>query len=108
MSRIAEATRITPKEVAESLELSTPAVTAVTTTLVGRGLVVRSVHPHDRRSLLLELTPEGHRMMEGTYTAFQAAITAACQGLAEDHVAQLEGNLSALARSMSAGRDINS
>ncbi len=100
LSRVAEGRSVTPKAPAEFLEMSTPAVTSVTTALVGRGLLTRSEHPSDRRSLLLELTPEGHRSMEATYTAFQAAITGAAAGLDATQVAGLEEGLSAMAESL--------
>lgn len=104
LSRIAEASTITPKALADFLEMSTPAVSAVTNTLVGRGLVVRSGHPHDRRSLLLELTDEGHRVMEITYTAFQDAITAGSRDLGDDQLPRLEEDLLVMARAMNAAQ----
>lgn len=100
LSHIAEASTITPRVLAEFLEMSTPAVSAATNTLVRRGLVVRSENPSDRRSLLLELTPEGHQLMEATYTAFQSVILSAAGSIDMDQESQLEQNLLTLAQKM--------
>jgi DNA-binding MarR family transcriptional regulator len=100
LSYIAEASTITPRVLAEFLEMSTPAVSSATNTLVRRGLVVRSENPRDRRSLLLELTPEGHQLMEATYTAFQSAILSAAGSIDADQEGQLEQNLLTLAHEM--------
>lgn len=77
MARIAEIQDMAPKALSEFLELTTPAVTAITTALVERGLIVRVAHPNDRRSLLLEVTAACHEIMATTYRSFHAAITAA-------------------------------
>ena len=77
MARVAESDGLTPKALAESLELTTGAVTAISTRLVARGLLVRVEQTHDRRSLLLHLTDAGHAVMERTYRQFQEALAAA-------------------------------
>lgn len=81
MSRIAEADGVTPKHLAEDLELTTGAITAITNGLVAKALIIRVEQPHDRRSLLLQLTPEGHTVMEAAYTQFQSALAAAAKSL---------------------------
>ena len=97
LSRIAETTSMTPKALSEFLELSTPAVTALTNQLVSRGLLVRVAHPHDRRSLLLELTAEGHTIMETMYLQFQKSIVDATQVLDAAQIAALDSTLLAVA-----------
>ena len=79
LSRIAESETMTPKALAEFLELSTPAVSALTNQLVERDLILRNAHPRDRRSLLLELSPTGHAVMETMYLDFQQSIADALQ-----------------------------
>jgi MarR family 2-MHQ and catechol resistance regulon transcriptional repressor len=100
MARIAEIQDITPKALSEFLELTTPAVTAITTGLVERGLIVRVAHPNDRRSLFLQLTTAGHDVMETTYRSFQTAITVSAETLDAAQTAALESALSDLARSL--------
>lgn len=55
--------RITPKALAQKLSMSTGSVTALIDRLTESGLVLRSPHPHDRRSILLSLTPRGDEVM---------------------------------------------
>ena len=100
MARIAEIEDITPKALSEFLELTTPAVTAITTGLVDRGLIVRVAHPRDRRSLFLQLTTAGHDVMETTYRSFQNAITVSAEALDAAQTVVLESALGVLARSL--------
>ena len=86
MAQIAESHEVTPKQLATALEVTTGAVTAITTGLVARGLVSRSEHPSDRRSLVLTLTESGHDLMEINYRRFQDAIAAAAHSL--DHATE--------------------
>jgi DNA-binding MarR family transcriptional regulator len=65
---VAEAGSITPKVLAEAMEMTTGAVTAISNRLVALGMLTRLAHPHDRRSLLLMLTP----------AAEQTALTTKC------------------------------
>ena len=48
-----------PSEVGERLQVTRATVTGVVDSLERRGFVRRSANPADRRSLLLEITPEG-------------------------------------------------
>ncbi|CAN5483579.1 hypothetical protein BH10ACT4_BH10ACT4_07930 [soil metagenome] len=84
LSRVAEAASITPKELAQSMEMTTGAVTAISTRLVEADLMRRVDHPSDRRSLFLELTPAGDEIMNEIYREFDAALTAATRGVPED------------------------
>ena len=86
MSRIAEQSDINPKSLADFLELSTPAVTAITSTLVAKEMIVRMPDPTDRRRLVLELTPTGHETMQTMYRSFQAAIQDAASELGEEQL----------------------
>lgn len=76
LSRVAEAGGITPKELADSLEMTTGAVTAIANRLVESGLLLRVSHPSDRRSILLELTPSGDELMRSIYVEFDEALAA--------------------------------
>jgi DNA-binding MarR family transcriptional regulator len=48
-----------PSEIGEHLQVTRATVTGVVDSLERRGFVRRSPHPADRRSLLVEITPEG-------------------------------------------------
>lgn len=102
LSRIAEATTLTPKALSDFLELSTPAVSALTNQLVENGLITRIAHPRDRRSLLLELTPAGHKIMETMYLEFQRSIDNAVHVLTADRRAEFEVSLLAVAEQLAA------
>lgn len=83
MAQIAEADGATPKQLAVALEVTTGAITAVTSGLVARGLLARQEHPSDRRSLVLSLTDSGHELMQRNYHRFQDAISAAASTLTD-------------------------
>lgn len=100
MARIAESQDVTPKALSESLEVTTPAVTAITAGLVERGLIVRVTHPTDRRSIFLQLTEAGHEVMETTYRTFRTAITVSAETLDAEQAAVLESALRDLARKL--------
>jgi DNA-binding MarR family transcriptional regulator len=84
LSRVAEAASITPKELAESMEMTTGAVTAISTRLVEADLMRRVDHPSDRRSLFLELTPAGDKIMDQIYREFDDTLTTASRGIPEE------------------------
>lgn len=84
LSRVAEAARITPKDLAESMEMTTGAVTAISTRLVESNLIRRVDHPHDRRSLFLELTAAGDEIMNQIYREFDESLAAATRGMPEE------------------------
>ena len=54
---------LSPSEIGERLIVTRATVTGVVDSLERRGLVVRTPHPADRRSLLVELTPEGRTVV---------------------------------------------
>jgi DNA-binding MarR family transcriptional regulator len=56
--------------VAEEAGISKGTLTGVARTLEARGLVARSAHPEDARRVLLSLTPEGEKLMEQLFPAF--------------------------------------
>ena len=94
--RVAEAVIITPKALAQLLEMTTGAITAISTRLVDTGLLTRVQHPTDRRSLYLELTPAAHKLMEEMHRDFRALIDDAAAGLSASQRASLTASLSTL------------
>lgn len=86
MARVAEAGSLTPKQLAESMEMTTGAVTAISTRLVKAKLMHRVDHPSDRRSLFLELTPAANRLMEEIYRKFEESLNIATKNMSEEHL----------------------
>ena len=58
IQHLARAGRMTPSRLGGALGLSSGGATALVQRLEREGAVVREPHPHDRRSVLLRLTPE--------------------------------------------------
>jgi DNA-binding MarR family transcriptional regulator len=102
LSRIAEGEHVTPKALAESLELTTGSVTALVDKLERAGLVERTPHPHDRRSLQLELTPEGATKMGSVYEAFESQVQEAVDAVPEEQVRAANEYLAVIARTVRA------
>lgn len=82
--RIAATGSMTPKQLALDLGVTKGAITGLATRLVATGLVLRADHPSDRRSLHLELTPEGHRAMRTAHDSLRQLLTSAGSSVADD------------------------
>ncbi|MFC0681173.1 MarR family winged helix-turn-helix transcriptional regulator [Lysobacter korlensis] len=100
LSRISEGEHVTPKALADSLELTTGSVTSLIDRLESAGLVVRTPHPQDRRSLQLELTPEGTSKMNAVYDAFEMQVQEAVNAVPESHVRAANEYLAVVARTV--------
>lgn len=98
---IAEQASVTPKQLAEHMELTTGAITAISTRLVNLGWLERLAHPNDRRSLYLELTVDGHSVVADMHTQFNAMITASTTGLSKKEMAAFEAALLTVAEEVS-------
>lgn len=70
------------------LQVHPTSVTNAVDRLQGAGLVVRSPHPSDGRTTLVELTPEGRSLVESATAALNAGIFSR-SGFAEEDVDQL-------------------
>jgi DNA-binding MarR family transcriptional regulator len=79
--RVAAEVSITPKQLAGYLNMTTAAVTFISSRLVDSGLLHRVSNPNDRRSLYLELTPLAHRMMLDIHRDFVALLETAASDL---------------------------
>lgn len=90
---IGEVRSSTPKELASRLEVTTGAVTSISSKLVSANLVQRIDHPTDRRSFYLQLTPEGHNLMARIHREFLEMIAASTAGLTPQQVANFEASL---------------
>lgn len=54
---------MTPRELADAERVQPPTMTKIIGKLEDRGLVERSLHPTDRRQVILAATPEGRAML---------------------------------------------
>ena len=106
LARIAEAGSITPKLLAESLQMTTGAVTALSNRLVALELVTRVAHPSDRRSLLLVLTPAAEQIAKKVFNDFQALIARAARDVSPDDQVRLGALLTAMAFVVESGADL--
>jgi DNA-binding MarR family transcriptional regulator len=104
LSRVAEAGSITPKELAESMEMTTGAVTAISTRLVDAQLLRRVDHPSDRRSLLLELTSAADDVMDQLYREFEVSIGIATKGMPEEYLRACSALLRSVAEELVPGQ----
>ncbi len=64
---------MTPTKLAEALLLTPEGMTARLNRLEQAGLVERHPHPHDRRGVLVQLTPTGAELAEHSFTTLLEA-----------------------------------
>ncbi len=64
--------RLRPTDLAESLMLTSSGATKRLDRLEQAGLIARQPDPTDRRGILIELTPAGHRLVDATVAAHLA------------------------------------
>jgi DNA-binding MarR family transcriptional regulator len=77
------------RHVADEAGISKGTLTGVVTTLERRGLAGRRVHPDDRRSVLVEISAEGERLMAELFPAFNAEEAKVSSGLGPRRKAEL-------------------
>jgi DNA-binding MarR family transcriptional regulator len=94
---IAEHASVTPKAVAEHMEMTTGAITAITTRLSDRGFLQRIAHPRDRRSIFLELTESGHTMMRSIHSDFTRMVSESTSSLTKEELIAFESALTRVA-----------
>jgi MarR family 2-MHQ and catechol resistance regulon transcriptional repressor len=75
--RVAAEGSLAPKELALDLGVTRGAITGISDRLIGDGLMRRTAHPNDRRSIYLELTAEGNAVMRGLHASFRTMVQAA-------------------------------
>jgi len=90
----------TPKRLADSLGMSTAAITAVTDRLVARDLLTRVSNPADRRSVVLNPTPAGRDLVESAMSGFTAHIADAVADVPEDCIDQVTAVLARITDAM--------
>jgi DNA-binding MarR family transcriptional regulator len=83
-------------EIAARVLVTTASMTAVLDTLERRGLLRRAPDPADRRRVLVDLTGEGHELVDAFLPEMAALQATVCAPLGEDEREQLIGLLGAL------------
>lgn len=63
-------------------------ITGVIDRLVQKGLLLRLASPRDRRANVLELTDDGHRVLQGVVPAVEAAQAVMLRGLTAEEAAE--------------------
>ena len=89
--------QLTQRELLERTNISPAALSEVLTKLEGEGLVKRKQCSHDRRQLLIELTPEGEEMAARKRQEREDFERKAFACLSDDEKAQLKDMLHRLA-----------
>jgi DNA-binding MarR family transcriptional regulator len=85
--------RLTPGELSQHLLVSSGAMTNRLDRLEDAGLVARSPDPHDRRGVLVELSPEGSEILDRTIEVQSAKEKALLSTLSSEDKEELNGLL---------------
>jgi DNA-binding MarR family transcriptional regulator len=72
---------LTPTELGERLGSGSGSLTGIIDRLEGHGLVMRQPHPSDRRSVILEITPQGWTRTRAHLDGFISGAIRAASGL---------------------------
>ena len=89
------------KDLASGNRCTPATMTAIVDTLERKGLVERTPHPSDRRSLRIMLTTEG-RNLQGSTPTLQDMFRGCCSGLSPDETAELAQLLTKLDSALTA------
>lgn len=86
--------RVTPREIAKVLLLSSGATTAVLDRLEKHGMIERLPHPADRRSVLVQLSPRAEAARDWLYDSFMGSVvTGVAEGRDAERLAALVAEL---------------
>jgi MarR family 2-MHQ and catechol resistance regulon transcriptional repressor len=87
---------LTITEIQAKVLLASGSMTAAVDRLERKGLLIRKSTPTDRRAKVLELTPEGRRLVEAAFQRHAAELEAAMANLSGAEKRQLHGLLKKL------------
>jgi DNA-binding MarR family transcriptional regulator len=107
LSALATVDRVGPVtlgELAAAERVQPPSMTRIVGKLEGRGLVVRTVDPQDRRVSRLEVSPDGVRLLLRSRTRKNAFLARRLKTLTPEELAALETALPVLERIAEEGR----
>jgi DNA-binding MarR family transcriptional regulator len=88
---------VTPKRTGDFLELTSGAITNLVDRMVAAGLVERTPHPNDRRSITLELAPGGVEAVARIVDFYRRAFGTS---IAPEHVELLAASFEAVGDSL--------
>lgn len=97
LSVAASGTSPTQRELSEFLDLDPSQVVALVDVLEQRGLVERMTDPKDRRSRMIAVTEEGHRVEQRGYELTEASDREVLACLSDEEREQLRGLLTRIA-----------
>jgi len=106
LHRQREGAVVRPSELSRHLGISSASTTALLDRLERQGSVQRVSHPTDRRSLLIEPTPEAERSVADLVDAFENQVAAIVDGLddaARSSVLRFLGSVTAAANDVASG-----
>ncbi|RJG17039.1 MarR family winged helix-turn-helix transcriptional regulator [Paenibacillus thiaminolyticus] len=76
-------------ELAEALQVTLPAITNLANKLVAKSCIERRIPEHDRRVILLELTPEGEDLLEAVNAKYGRLTESLWKDFSEEELADL-------------------
>ncbi|MGG4393374.1 MarR family transcriptional regulator [Paenibacillus thiaminolyticus] len=76
-------------ELAEALQVTLPAITNLANKLVAKSCIERRIPEHDRRVILLELTPKGEELLEAVNAKYGRLTESLWKGFSEEELANL-------------------
>ncbi len=85
-----------PSDLARVERMGAPAMTRIVAVLESRGLLERSPAPDDARSVLLDLTEDGHRVVRDVRAERAGVVDEILSGLDEDELRAVVDALAAL------------
>ena len=85
-----------PSDLARVERMGAPAMTRIVAVLESRGLLERSPAPDDARSVLLDLTEDGHRVVRDVRAERAGVVDEILSGLDEDELQAVVDALAAL------------
>lgn len=88
-------------ELAEGMAVSLPTMSAAVSKMTQQGWVGRSRSPHDRRMLILEITPSGQAQLAEIITEVISNVAARFEELTAAELAQLSTGMDILQRAFS-------
>jgi DNA-binding MarR family transcriptional regulator len=88
--------RLTPRSLADALNVTAGAVTQIVAGLRANGLVETIAHPHDARSVLLTLTPKAKTEIETFEDAYLRRVLPRFARLSTHHLRHLSQLLDAI------------
>ena len=88
-------------ELAEGMAVSLPTMSAAVSKMTQQGWVRRSRSPHDRRMLILEITPEGQMLLAEIITEVISNVAARFEELTAEQLVQLSTGMDILQQAFS-------